>query len=84
MKAHDVRHLCVCGFCKNIGDDREMLVIDLPAADYGVWKNVTVHGRCAYQKMGARILDLPSDQRAKFTLGDVDTSMMRRLLAKAA
>ena len=80
MKAHDVRHLCICGLCGSIGDNRKMLSIDFPRSDYGIWKNVTVHGACAYAKLGEDILTLPFEQRTKLTISDVGIEMMQRLV----
>lgn len=85
LKAHDVRHLCLCGLCGSIGDDREMVLVnhvELPRLGYGLWKNVPMHGACAFKKLGDGILDLPNEQRAKFTINDLGVEMMRRMVER--
>jgi hypothetical protein len=38
------------------------------------------HDRCAFTQLGEGILNLPNDERAKFTLAAVGPDMMRRLV----
>jgi hypothetical protein len=67
LKAHDIRHLCVCAHCDGMADDRET-VRDL-------------HPRCFYEMEGnAGVLALCSDDRDKFALGDIPVELMKRLL----
>lgn len=73
-KAHDVRHLSQCPGCGEIGDDRKM--IQTNADEF-------MHGDCAFKALGENILQLSSDERKKFTLGDVGVPMMRRLMSQA-
>ncbi len=75
-KAHDVRHLCVCKGCGELGDDRKLLRLD----SYYHIEGYYLHGDCAFRVLGARILDLPTSERNKFTLGEVGVEMMRRLM----
>jgi hypothetical protein len=39
-----------------------------------------IHDRCALAQLGEGILNLPEDERAKFTLAAVGTDMMKRLV----
>lgn len=71
--AHDVRHLTVCDACGEIGDDRTMI-------RHNTLGNY--HGECAVQFLGDEILDLPWEEREKFTIGDVGVDLMKKLLAK--
>ena len=41
------------------------------------------HDRCVFEQLGEGILNLPQEQRVKFTLAVVAPDMMRRLVADA-
>jgi hypothetical protein len=72
MKADDLRLLSLCPVCGKLGDDRTMVKVGpmrSPAHDY-----------CAFEQLGEGILNLPREERAKFTLGAVGPDMMRRLM----
>ena len=38
------------------------------------------HGRCVFEQLGDGILNLPKDERAKFTLAAVGPDMKQRLI----
>lgn len=66
--AHDVRHLCPCRHCDQIGDDREMVLSEF-------------HPGCFAKQFGeAAIFNLAGEDRKKFRLCDVTPDTMRRLL----
>ena len=71
MKAHDVRRLRLCPVCGKVGDDRKMVKV-------GPMKSLA-HDRCVFEQLGEGILNLPKEERAKFTLASVGPDMMRRL-----
>ena len=75
MKAHDVRRLCLCPVCGKVGDDRKMVKV-------GPMKSLA-HDRCVFEQLGEGILNLPKEERAKFTLASVGPDMMRRLVDAA-
>lgn len=69
--AHDVRHLCGCDVCRDIGDDRMMVDLD------GKW----FHGRCFIERFGFSFLAaLPKSKTNRLTLGDIGSTMMRQLI----
>ena len=72
MKAHDVRHLSRCPVCGKLGDDRVMVKVGPMSS--------LAHDRCAFEQLGEGILNLPKEERAKFTLSAVGPDMMRRLV----
>jgi len=39
------------------------------------------HDRCVFEQLGEGILNLPKEERAKFTLAAVGPDMMQRLIA---
>jgi len=41
------------------------------------------HDRCVFEQLGEGILNLPKEERAKFTLASVGPDMMRRLVDAA-
>jgi hypothetical protein len=41
------------------------------------------HDRCVFKQLGEGILNLPKEERAKFTLAAVGPNMMRRLVEAA-
>jgi hypothetical protein len=69
--AHDVRHLCVCQHCREIGDDRKM--IETAYDEH-------MHGDCAFRALSDLIFYLPTCELEKFTLGDVGPDAMRKLI----
>ena len=68
----DVRPLCLCPVCGKLGDDRTMVKVGPMGSP--------AHDRCAFAQLGEGILNLPKDERAKFTLAAVGPDMMRRLV----
>ena len=69
LKAHDVRHLCVCFVCGAMADDRDV-VFD-------------AHPKCFYEKEGRiRVLNLCDDDMDKFRLGDIPLDLMKELLER--
>lgn len=75
--AHDVRHLCVCGRCGELADDRDTVTYDTPASAGIHW-----HPQCFYERYGRQVVieRLPPDQQDKFRLRDVPAGVMKRLL----
>lgn len=62
MKAHDVRHLCLCKVCGDLADDRSVIET----------KVGSIHGSCAYNTMGiGGLLTLPDSEIRKLTISDV-------------
>jgi hypothetical protein len=41
------------------------------------------HDRCVFEQLGEGILNLPKEERAKFTLAAVGPQMMRRLIDRS-
>jgi hypothetical protein len=72
MKADHVRRLCLCPVCGKLGDEQEIGPMGCLA-----------HDRCVFEQLGEGILNLPQEQRVKFTLAAVGPDMMRRLVADA-
>jgi len=72
MKADDVRHLCLCPVCGKLGDERVMVRVGP--------MECLAHDRCVFEQLGEGILNLPKEERAKFTLAAVGPDMMRRLV----
>jgi hypothetical protein len=74
MKAHDVRHLRFCIKCQSLGDGRKMIEIS----------SQLFHDVCAYRHLGvAGVLNLPIEQRMKFSIGSVGKVVMKKMLDKA-
>jgi hypothetical protein len=73
MKADEVRRLCSCPVCGKLGDER-LMVRAGPM-------ECLAHDRCVYDQLGEGILNLPQEERVKFTLEAVGSDMMRRLIA---
>jgi hypothetical protein len=71
MKAHDVRLLSCCPVCGKLGDEQAMVKV-------GPMKT-PAHERCAFEQLGDGIVNLPREERAKFTLAVVGPEVMRRL-----
>ena len=63
MKTDEVRHLCLCPVCGKLGDEQSMVKA-------GPMKCLA-HDRCVYGQLGEGILNLPKEERAKFTLGQL-------------
>jgi hypothetical protein len=59
--------------CGKLGDER-LMVRAGPM-------ECLAHDRCVYDQLGKGILNLPQEERVKFTLGAVGSDMMRRLIA---
>ena len=73
MKADEIRRLCSCPVCGKLGDER-LMVRAGPM-------ECLAHDRCVYDQLGEGILNLPQEERVKFTLEAVGSDMMRRLRA---
>jgi hypothetical protein len=73
MKADEVRRLCSCPVCGKLGDER-LMVRAGPM-------ECLAHDCCVYDQLGEGILNLPQEERVKFTLEAVGSDMMRRLIA---
>ena len=73
METEGVRHLCLCRVCGKLGDERRTVKT-------GPIKCLA-HDRCVFDQLGEGILNLPLEERAKFTLRAVGPDMMRRLVA---
>jgi hypothetical protein len=71
MKAHEVRPLCRCPVCGKLGDAQAMVKV-------GPMKT-PAHDRCAFEQLGIGVVNLPKEERAKFTLAVVGPAVMRRL-----
>ena len=71
MKAHEVRLLCRCPVCGKLGDEQAMMKV-------GPMKT-PAHDRCAFEQLGDGIVNLPKEERAKFTLAVVGPAVMQRL-----
>ena len=74
MKADEVRRLCSCPVCGKLGDER-LMVRAGPM-------ECLAHDRCVYDQLGEGILNLPQEERVKFTLeavgSDIDAETDRR------
>lgn len=75
MKATNVQHLRLCPVCGKLGDGHAMI----KAGPMGC----LAHDRCVFEQLGEGILNLPKEERGKFTLAAVGPDMMRRLLGAA-
>ena len=73
MKIDEVRHLCLCPVCGKLGDER----LKVRAGPM----ECLAHDRCVYDQLGEGILNLPQEERVKFTLEAFGSDMMRRLRA---
>jgi hypothetical protein len=73
MKTDDIVHLCLCPVCGKLGNKPEMV-----KAGPMEW---LAHDRCVFEQLGKGILNLPKEERAKFTLAAVGPDMVRRLVA---
>jgi hypothetical protein len=56
---------------RQLGDEQAMVKV-------GPMKT-PAHDRCAFEQLGLGIVNLPKDERAKFTLAVVGPAVMRRL-----
>jgi hypothetical protein len=75
MKPGQVQRLCLCPVCGKLGDERAMI----KAGPMGC----VAHDRRVFEQLGEGILNLPKEERAKFTLAVVGPDMMRRLINAA-
>jgi hypothetical protein len=66
---HKVRLLCRCPVCGKLGDEQAMVKV-------GPMKT-PAHDRCAFEQLGEGIVNLPKEERAKFTLAVVGPAVMR-------
>jgi hypothetical protein len=73
MMTADVRNLCLCPVCGKLGNAQEMV-----KAGPMEW---LAHDCCVFEQLGDGILNLPKEERRKFTLAAVGPDMMRRLTA---
>jgi len=71
MKAHEVRLLRPCPVCGKLCDEQAMIKV-------GPMKT-PAHDRCAFEQLRDGIVNLPKEERAKFTLAVVGPAVMRRL-----
>ena len=71
MKGDGVQRLCLCPVCGKVGDERLMVRVGP--------MECLAHDRCVFEQLG--ILNLPKEERAKFTLAAVGPDMMQRLIA---
>ncbi len=75
--AHDVRRLCVCHGCRQLGDRRNMIELKRDARG----EHRYFHGRCYVKSYRlARLLALPSEQLERLTLGDVGVYVMQKIV----
>jgi hypothetical protein len=72
MKADEVRHLRLCPVCGKLGDERLMVRVGP--------MECLAHDRCVFEQLGEGILNLPKEERAKFTVTAVGPDMIRRLV----
>lgn len=67
LKAHDIRHLCVCPYCGGMGDDRDTVS--------------AFHPKCFYEAHGeVGVLALSPDDRNKFRLCDIPVAVAKKLM----
>lgn len=67
LKAHDVRHLCVCPYCAGMGDDRDTVN--------------AFHPKCFYEAHGeVGVMALSTDDQDKFRMCDIPDGLMRALM----
>jgi hypothetical protein len=75
MQDDAIPHLCLCPVCGKLGDERVMVRVGPMGC--------LAHDRCVFKQLGEGILNLPKEERAKFTLATVGPDMMRRLVEAA-
>lgn len=67
--AHDVRHLCTCGPCGKLADDRDTVQ--------------GMHPKCFYEAHGTiGVLSLSSDDQAKFRICDIPLHLMQWMVGE--
>lgn len=71
LEAHEVRLLCYCPVCGKLGGEQTMVKV-------GPMKT-PAHVRCAFEQLGLGVMNLPKEERAKFTLEVVGPAVMQRL-----
>jgi hypothetical protein len=72
MKAHTIRLLCRCPVCGKLGDEQSMVKV-------GPMKTPAHDRCCTFEQLGDGIVNLPKEERVKFSLVAVGPDMMRRL-----
>lgn len=85
MKAHDVRHLCVCEICGGLVDDRGSIRPRGKHFEHYFSKDYNLdahwHPGCYVEKYGEEgVFVLAREERRKFRICDVTIDTMRRLL----
>ena len=75
MKADDVHQLCLCPVCGKPGDGGKLVRVGPMGC--------LAHDRCVFEQLGEGILNLPKEERVKFTLAAVGPDMLRRLVDAA-
>jgi hypothetical protein len=75
MTAHNIRLLCRYPVCGKLGDEQSMVKV-------GPMKT-PAHARCAFEHLGDGKVNLPQEERAKFTSAVVGHDVMRRLVDDA-
>ncbi|WP_027521722.1 hypothetical protein [Bradyrhizobium sp. Ec3.3] len=86
MKAHDVRHLCLCGICGGIADQRTSISYNkafryshIPSARKE--PDVFWHPACCYAEFGKKfVLDMPVSEQEKFRICDAPMDVIRELI----
>jgi hypothetical protein len=71
MKTHEVRLLRRCPVSGKLGDEQTMVKV-------GPMKT-PAHDRCAFEQLGLGVVNLPKEERVKFTLAVVGPAVMQRL-----
>lgn len=71
-RAHDVRHLVICGGCRCLADERHCVRRD----------GKPYHGRCFQRRFGMRALQaVPREERGGLQLSDIGLLAARALIA---
>lgn len=74
--AHDVRHLCICEGCAELGDDRDMVHSLENCSPFAF------HPKCFHKRYGdeAVLKFLSKTDQDKFALSDIPTALMKQLV----
>lgn len=86
VKAHDIRHLCICGICGGIADQRASISANAayrygPGSPARSEPDAFWHPACCYEDKGEKfVLDLPGSEQAKFCLSDAPVSVIKQLV----
>ncbi len=89
VRAHDIRHLCLCGLCGGIADERTSISYNVAyrcSRIPGDRKEPDVfwHPACCYEHFGEKvILEMPESEQEKFCLSDIPASVMVKLLEQS-